>query len=423
MGNFKKTISYLKRNGFAKTVYMVKQRLSENKLDEVYSETRKSELATPGELRRQSELTSGNKLKISILVPTYETPEDYLRILIDSILIQSYENFEICIADASISRSVSLVVTEYDDERIRYIKLDENKGISENTNAALLMATGDVVCAVDHDDFLEPDALYYIAKAFIDDDDVAMVYTDEDKYLDGRYIKPNRKPDFNYDLLLSNNYICHLFAVKTDIARQIGGYRREYDGAQDFDYILRCVKWCADNNELGYGRVKGLVRHISRVLYHWRIHEGSTAENPESKKYAYEAGRYAVSDHLESRGIKASVTHTGHLGFYRISYGECDKMGVCEAIPDGIEPVTKDAKELMSSYFARPEVHAVCARLINKKGIVLDACYEGMDYRDSGLMHRSHMVQDIDEPSLVCFKRDTKEGSLIVYDPQIIWRR
>lgn len=143
------------------------------------------------------------------------------------------------------------------------------------------MASGDFVCLLDHDDLLEPDALYEVAEKIVQDDRVDVVYTDEDKINSKgtKHLTPNMKPDFNLDLLRSNNYICHLFVVRRILVEKIGGFRKEFDGAQDYDFIFRCTEEAEK------------IAHVHKVLYHWRTHEKSTSDNPESKLYAFHAGK------------------------------------------------------------------------------------------------------------------------------------
>lgn len=421
MGNINKTLSYLKRNGIIKTAHMVRQRINENKQFENYEALRQAEVVSSDELKRQSSQVRDTDFMFSILVPVYNTPEDYLRKLVDSILVQSYERFELVIVDASSDAGVANIIAEYDDDsRVVYSKLDDNKGIAENTNVALGLAKGDAICLVDHDDFVEPDALFCLYQAFADG--AEMVYTDEDKYDDikGIYNQPNRKPDYNKDMFLSNNYICHLTAVNTDIARSIGGFRKEYDGAQDYDFFLRCI----ENIEQRHSGedVKSYIKHIPKVLYHWRASDSSTAMNPDSKQYAYEAGRMAIMAYLKRQGIRAIVEHTEHRGFYRISYDVCDKISrnqMVWTIPPSAKGLDSELESRMISYFSRPDVRTVCGRCLDKRNVVIDGPYSGMAEWDSGIMHRAHIQQDIDEVTQLRVTNPSAEGTLIVYDPSI----
>ena len=172
------------------------------------------------------------------------------------------------------------------------------------------MTRGEFAGILDHDDLLAPDALFEIALALEKDPKLDAVYTDEDKVTTdlSEHFQPHLKPDFNLDLLRSNNYICHFFVVRQSVIRKVGGFRQEFDGAQDHDFIFRCVE---ESNKIG---------HVPEILYHWRTHKASTADNPASKMYAFEAGRRAIEAHLERTGVEGTVTHTPDLGFFRVQY-------------------------------------------------------------------------------------------------------
>ena len=290
----------------------------------------------PEELEKQKKKKWNYEPKISVVVPAYKTPEKFLREMIDSLLAQSYVNWELCIANASPDEAgMSQILEEYckKDARICVKPLLNNAGIAENTNEALKMATGDFIGLLDHDDLLAPNALYEVAKALESHPKTDVIYTDEDKVRAdlSEHFQPNLKPDFNLDLLRSNNYICHFFVVRRTIVETIGGFRKEYDGAQDYDFVLRCVEY-AEN-----------VVHIPKVLYHWRAHKDSTAENPESKLYAFEAGARAVQAHYNRIGINAKVESTKYLGIYRSKYQLQEKPLISIIIPnkDHIEDLDK----------------------------------------------------------------------------------
>ena len=260
-------------------------------------------------LRKQKKTVFQKKPLISIVVPLYQTPEPYLRELIDSVKAQSYENWQLCLADGSPDdRLKGFLDRNYGKEnRIVYRKLEQNGGISVNTNEAVMLATGEYLMLCDHDDTLEPDALYEITKAINEKDAPDVLYTDEDKVsMDGKhYFDPNFKPDYNLFRLRENNYICHIFVVKKALTDRVGLLRTEFDGAQDYDFIFRC---CEEADK---------VVHIPKVLYHWRCHMDSTAADPESKAYAYQAGRRAIKEHYQRMGIDASVEMTERPGWYR----------------------------------------------------------------------------------------------------------
>ena len=259
-------------------------------------------------LRRQKHASFAQKPLISIVIPLYCTPLPYLKELIESVRRQSYENWQLCLADGSPDDKAKEFLEKHygREKRIVYQKLKENGGISANTNAAAELAKGEYLMFCDHDDTLEPDALYEIVKA-INDTDADVVYTDEDKVsMDGRhYFDPNFKPDFNLFRLRENNYICHIFVVRKSLTDETGMLRSEFDGAQDFDFILRCCEKAKK------------ITHIPKVLYHWRCHMDSTAADPSSKAYAYEAGRKAIREHYQRMGIDAKVDMTERPGWYR----------------------------------------------------------------------------------------------------------
>lgn len=259
-------------------------------------------------LRRQKHSAFAQKPLISIVIPLYCTPLPYLKELLESVRRQSYENWQLCLADGSPDDKAKEFIEKHygREKRIVYRKLEENGGISVNTNEAVALAAGGYLMLCDHDDTLEPDALYEIVKA-INDTGADVLYTDEDKVsMDGRhYFDPNFKPDFNLFRLRENNYICHIFVVKKSLTDETGLLRSEFDGAQDFDFILRCCEKAQK------------ITHIPKVLYHWRCHMDSTAADPSSKAYAYEAGRKAVREHYQRLGIDAKVEMTERPGWYR----------------------------------------------------------------------------------------------------------
>ncbi len=271
---------------------------------------------TQEELEAQRKKVFDFEPKLSIVIPAYMTPEKYLREMLDSILHQTYGNWEVCVANGSPKgegRIVEKVMKSYGekDQRFRYRNLGENLGISGNTNAAIEMADGDFIVLADHDDTLPEHALFEVAAAINEHPRCDVIYSDEDK-LDmdgGALFDPHFKPDFNPDLLCSVNYICHLFVVKRELLERVGGFRHEFDGAQDYDFIFRCTEEAEE------------IHHIPKVLYHWRCHQDSTASNPESKLYAFEAGSRAVMDHYKRCGIPASKVEKGvDYGIYHTTF-------------------------------------------------------------------------------------------------------
>lgn len=265
--------------------------------------------------------------KISIVVPLYKTPEKYLSEMIESVRKQSYQNWELCLSDGSGEDSpIQKVLKAYEkkDSRIKVVYNHKQLQISDNTNAALDISTGDYIAFADHDDLLAPNALYECVALLNRNPETDIIYTDEDKVdMTGKeHFMPHFKSDFNIDMLCSVNYICHLFVVKREIYQKVGMLNSEFDGAQDYDFILRCVE-----------KTKN-IKHIPKILYHWRAHKDSTAENPESKNYAFEAGARAVQAHYDRLGIHATVSQTENKGIYRSKYELVDHPLVSVIIPN-----------------------------------------------------------------------------------------
>lgn len=376
MSDIGKTLNYMKRNGIVRTVYAIKERVDEKKtLSYAY------EPVSEEERLKQLERALDFKVSFSIVVPAYETDPGYLDAMIASVRAQTYPKWELIIADASLTDTVKNIAEKYDDIRIRYIRLKENKGISENTNEALKLCTGDYTGLLDHDDLLSNDALYENARAIAGAESygikLQMIYSDEDK-TDAEntgYFEINRKPKFNYDLILSNDYICHFMLLKTELLKELK-LRSRFDGAQDYDLILRTVSLLKKEHGDDY---EPYIYHIGRVLYHWRAHEGSTASNTKSKVYAYEAGLAALNDFLKENNIAAKAVHSAHFGFYNVVY----------------EP---------DIFSQRKEVCAVGGRIIGKKGRVIGGVYdedkrllfEGLSVHNSGgYLHRADCRMEV----------------------------
>jgi glycosyltransferase involved in cell wall biosynthesis len=283
--------------------------------DPAYTEFVRSTGISAEELNRQRAARFPEMPKISVIVPTYRTPERFLVEMIESVRNQTYQNWELCIADGSEGdRSVLRILKKYHrrDPRIRYQINERNLGISGNTNEALKMAAGDFIALLDHDDVLAPDALYEAAQAVRKTPEADLIYSDEDKFSEDvrDRFEPAFKPDFDWEYFRANNYICHLCVIRSSLLREVGDFRDEYNGAQDFDLFLRCAE-----------KARAIV-HIPKVLYHWRCHQGSTAANPESKPYAVAAGKNAVLAHLKRIGRDGvKITDVpGTVYYYREIY-------------------------------------------------------------------------------------------------------
>lgn len=249
--------------------------------------------------------------KISIIIPMYNTPINFFEELVNSLIDQTYTNWELCLADGSPEKNEKLEKIYKKDKRIKYKFIGENKGIAGNTNEALSLVTGDFVALLDHDDLLPIFSLYEIVKCINENPNVEFIYTDEDKFekLGEKRYDPYFKSDFAPDTLRANNFICHFSVFKKELMDKLGGFRSKYDGAQDYDILLRMSE--GTNN----------IIHIPKILYHWRVHSLSTAKSGgTAKPYAYEAGIKAIQDHIDRIGLKGTVEPGNTLGTYKINY-------------------------------------------------------------------------------------------------------
>lgn len=322
--NVKKGILYLRHYGMKEFWVKLTERFQADDVD--YKEWYENHRVLEKDLEEQKSVHFLKEPLISIIVPIYNTPITFLRQMIDSVQQQSYAKWELCIGNASPEKQeIRQVLEEYkSDKRIKEIAILENKGIAENTNKAMTISEGEFIGLLDHDDLLAPNALYEVVKALNENNLAEVVYTDEDKVTADleEHFRPHFKPDFNLDLLRSNNYICHFFVASRDLIKRVGGFRPEFNGAQDYDLILRCTE-----------QAKQIV-HIPKILYHWRVHKASTADNPASKMYAFDAGKRAIEEHLVRCRTKGTVQHTKDLGFYRVKYEVCGEPLVSIIIPN-----------------------------------------------------------------------------------------
>lgn len=306
----------------------------------------------PADLARQREHRFPRAPKVSVVVPVYNPPEQYLEAMLQSVLAQTYADWELCLADASTAAPVRPLLDRYAarDARVRVLSLGENRGIAGNSNAALGMATGEFVAFLDHDDALAPFALYEVVAAVNAHPDADFFYSDEDK-LDrtGERVEPNFKPDWSPETLRSRNYVCHLTVLRRALVQEIGGFRDGFDGAQDYDLVLRAGE-----------RARRIV-HVPHVLYHWRMHEQSTAANKASKTYAYENGRRALAEHLSRLGLDASVHEGPLLGTYQVVYHLRTQPLVSVVVPnkDHPEMLARCVDSLAKSSYANYEILVV----------------------------------------------------------------
>lgn len=371
-----KARAYLKRYGVKKLLYKVIERRSTGS---DYNENRKNEIVTEHELEWQRKQVFENAPVISIIMPAYNTPPQSLKETLLSVKAQSYSKWELCISDGG-NISVKLVIDEIfgDDERIKYKKLNENLGISGNSNEALGLATGDFVAFLDHDDILEPNVLYEVASVIVNKG-ADMVYTDEDKVSESldNYFRPYRKPDYNRELLLSNNYICHFCAISSYIIKKTDGFRSEYDGAQDYDLFLRCIEYATK------------IEHINKVLYHWRVSTQSTSDNPFNKEYAFLAGKRAIEDYLRRNGLDkcTEVVELEDPGYFRVEYkGDVNASVKVLKPKDEITEadyylLIDDNMEMLSDW----QKHLVGTALLTDADIVLPKIIKNRKYEYNGL--------------------------------------
>ena len=278
----------------------------------------------------------------SIIIPTYNVSREYLSKCLDSLLDQSYDNFEICIADdCSTNEETITTIKEYvsKDKRIKVKYRKKNGMISKASNTAIEMANGEFIVLVDNDDVVEKDALYYIALALNKNKSLDLIYTDEDKIdFKGNLMEPHFKPDYSPDTLMGVNYICHLTCIRKKLVDELGGFRSEYDGSQDYDLFLRIL----DRTDKVY--------HIDKVLYHWRQTPTSTAGYLGNKSYAYLAGKRALEDTLKRRKLDGVVLENPRVSTYLIKYGNNNEL-VSIIIP--IKDKAKITKRCIDSIYEK----------------------------------------------------------------------
>lgn len=250
--------------------------------------------------------------KISIVAPVFNPDRDFFVEMVESVISQTYDNWELCLADASSELSIKGIIEKYvqrGEKRIKVKYLEQNGGIARNSNAALALATGDFVALLDHDDTLAPFALYEVVRAIHKHPGTDFIYSDRDKISShGERIDPFFKPDWSPDYLLAQNYLCHLNVFRKTLIDTLGGFREGYDGSQDYDLVLRVTE-LTDN-----------IVHIPKILYHWRACPGSAAGEPDAKPYAYEAAVRALQDAVDRRGWKGTVTEGTERGLYRMTF-------------------------------------------------------------------------------------------------------
>lgn len=304
----------MKRNGVRQGITEIAESFSIRKLrGSDYRVPTEFELARMKKLSRELSYCP----LISVIVPVYMPDSVHYRLMIESVAEQSYDNLELILADASPDEDASgfrMIADSFEDARIKYLKMEENGGISANTNVALEAAKGEYIALLDHDDELTPDALLRVVEKIIsfkkDSGKLPdVIYSDEDKLTTSgdEYTERNSKPDFDPNLLLCCNYICHLTVVRADLLKKLG-FRSEFDGSQDYDMLLRAY------------REGAVFCHIPQVLYHWRITPVSTSSNTSGKSYAYDAGKRALEEHASALGWDAEIYNLRNVGYYEFRY-------------------------------------------------------------------------------------------------------
>jgi glycosyltransferase involved in cell wall biosynthesis len=321
----KKAFRYIAAGKFAELYHqLISARILDNLMD-AYDLQR--HVTDEVDLEKQRHIVFKNSPLISIIVPVYNPSSIFLQSLLQSVLDQTYSNWEICLANAGNSQEVKKILCEYEkkDKRIKVQNLDTNGGISVNSNAAIKMASGDFFALLDHDDILTPDALFEMVKKINTFIDVDFIYSDEDK-IDAKgekYFGPYFKPDWSPYFFLSNNYLCHFSCFRRSLFEKLNdGFLSEFDGAQDYDLFLRLIEHARR------------VEHIPKILYHWRVHQGSTAQNISAKSYAVAAGAKALNSFVSRNHILGAVKSIDNQAIYQFKFTLIGKPKVSILIPN-----------------------------------------------------------------------------------------
>lgn len=310
---FNRAVDYIKLYGAKRFIIKLKDKLTkkaERRSNDYFFRTDADE----SRLNEQRNYRFISRVKFSIIIPVYRPRKDFFIKMIDSVVNQTYTEWELCLADGGeegfyVEEYLKPYIEKYGN-KIKYLKLEKNLNIADNTNKALELATGEYIVFGDHDDELHKTALFECMRVIEDNPDTDLIYTDEDKIVNdtNRHTQAHFKSDFNLELLRRSNYICHLCVAKKSLVDEVGKLDEAYNGAQDYDFNLRCIE-----------KAK-CIKHIPRILYHWRISETSTAKNHSKKDYANEAGKKALKAHFERAGIPVEICDGIVSGFYKINY-------------------------------------------------------------------------------------------------------
>jgi glycosyltransferase involved in cell wall biosynthesis len=312
---FAKGLLSLKRNGIRETIKKINNKIKSDYL--LWIELNEP---TSIDLKLQKKHSFSYRPKISIVIPMYNTSPYYFKKLLSSVKTQTYNNWELCLADGSPKRNKKIETLCAKNKRIHYRFLGENKGISGNTNEAIKLAAGDYIAFMDHDDTLAPFALYENVKYINEKPDVEFIYSDEDHLVDNKRHDPYIKPDFAPDTLRSWNYICHFVVMKRSLTEYLGELNSKYDGAQDYDYVLRASEATAK------------IYHIRKILYHWRRHKSSISKRSIDP---FLTGLMPIQDHIERLGLKGTVkSDEKHPGYFHVIYDVIGNPSVSIVIPN-----------------------------------------------------------------------------------------
>ncbi|MCP5047788.1 MAG: glycosyltransferase [bacterium] len=295
------------RNGLKAKVYGI---ADFNDADLEYKKSVLETSLTPNRIAamRMELETFSIKPRISVVMPVYNIRRKWLVWAVQSVLDQVYENWELCIADdASPKPHIRKVLKHFEeqDKRIKVKYLESNQGMSGSSNAALSLATGDYVALMDHDDELSKDSLFEVVKLLNNHPEAELIYSDEDKMtVSGQRFRPVRKPGWNPDLFLTHNYLCHLIVCKRELMVKAGGFRKGFEGSQDYDLLLQVTE------------MTDRIFHIPKVLYHWRMVPGSAAAVVNAKSQSFDRAKQALKDAMERRGIRATICDGEKMGTF-----------------------------------------------------------------------------------------------------------
>lgn len=344
---------------------------------------------------------------ISVIVPAYRTDRIHLREMIESVLEQTYRRFELCIADGSASGEESetarIIRLYYPDPRIRIKVLEENKGISGNTNEAFQMAKGEFIAMLDHDDLLDPDALYETVRALNNDKSLDFIYSDSDLTDSDtmRFYNPLYKPDWSLHTMYSANYITHFSVIRTSIIKKAGGWNPAMDGAQDWDLFLRVSE------------ITDKIYHIPQILYHWRVAESSTARDIGTKPYALDAQIRAIQSHLDRTGRNGRAYFEDRVSYLiRIEWDRAEADGTVYMQP-GINLDSESKSELLS-WTSQPDVGMVMPAVLDASGSIVSmgdvwtegeikTLYQGVPVHTADEWGNTDWYRDVDQVSPVCY--------------------